>query len=56
MIAQLLNLSFLPVTYRIKLVLPLHVVLNKHDVVNRLLQFKRVLFAGCNIAQRVVEA
>lgn len=43
-------------TYRIKLVLALHVMLYKHNVMNGLLQFERVFLPRRHIAQRFVQA
>lgn len=43
-------------THRIELVLPLHVVLYEHDVVDGLFQLERILFACGHIAQRVVQS
>lgn len=42
-------------TYRIKFVLSLHVVLNKHNVVNRFFQLKWILLSGSNVTERVVQ-
>lgn len=45
-----MNMQFSTDTYSIKFVLTLHVMLNEHNVVNGLLQLKRVFLLATDIA------